>query len=339
MSGFVFVPYSAFGHVNPMLPVAAELVATGARVRMLAGPGFAPRITGAGVEHVPLDRDAEVWSPPSWGPRQLARLAEVRWQRKLALRAVVRRCRGEFGADRPDLVIVDPAVPAPARVAERLGIPVAWLSTTHARSPRLRGTVLVNSLPELQPQWPRFGSRYRFVGPLLGPRNRSGRRAPGRLLLVSPGTVFARAAKFFRGVAEEFAGTGWAVVMATGHLDPAELGPLPRNIVAQRWVPQRELLAEAAVFLTHAGMNSVQEALAEAVPMLLSPRNAEQRATAQRLVQLGLGDRLSGSVRCQAEALAENIRTRAALGEMRERLRQRDGVGQAVGALLGAVGQ
>ncbi|MDA3647535.1 hypothetical protein LZ318_34275 [Saccharopolyspora indica] len=339
MSGFAFVPYSAFGHVNPMLPVAAELAATGARVRMLAGPRFAPRITGAGAEHVPLDRDAEVWSPPSWGPRQLARLAEVRWQRKRALRAVARRCRGEFEADRPDLVIVDPAVPATARVAEQLGIPVAWLSTTHARSPRLRGTVLVNSLPELQPERPRYGPRYRFVGPLLGPRGGTGRRTSGPLLLVSPGTVFARTAKFFRGVVEEFTGTGWTVVMATGHVDPAELGPLPHNVVAHRWVPQRELLAEAAVFLTHGGMNSVQEALAEAVPMLLAPRNAEQRATAQCLVQLGLGDRLSGSVRRQVEALAEDGRTRAALGEMQARLRQRDGVGQAVGALLGAVGQ
>ncbi|MGP4014675.1 nucleotide disphospho-sugar-binding domain-containing protein [Saccharopolyspora sp. 5N708] len=324
MAGFVFVPYSADGHVHPMLPVAAELVAAGEPVRMIAGARFAARIAGVGASAVPADRESEVWSPPRWGPGELARLARVRSGRAVALRALARRCAAEFRARRPAAVVVDPAVPAAAKAARRLGIPVVWFSPTHARSPRLAGTVLVNSLPELQPRRHRFGHRFHFVGPLLAPAQRCAPSLPGPLLLVSPGTVFARTATFFRSIVEEFADSEWTVRMATGHLAPAELGPLPDNVLARRWLPQRALLAETTVFLTHGGMNSVQEALAEAVPMLLAPRNREQRATARRLVGLELGARLRGSARQAAEQLAADPRTRSALEEVQVRIRRGD---------------
>jgi hypothetical protein len=50
------------------------------------------------------------------------------------------------------------------------------------------------------------------------------------------------------------------VIVSTGHTDPAALDPLPANVLARRFVPQPEVLARAALFVTHGGMNSVNEA-------------------------------------------------------------------------------
>ncbi len=61
------------------------------------------------------------------------------------------------------------------------------------------------------------------------------------------------------------------VVAATGDLDAAALGPWPYGSIHRPWVPQLEVLAHADAMITHGGANSVVEALAHAVPLLLSP--------------------------------------------------------------------
>jgi MGT family glycosyltransferase len=55
-------------------------------------------------------------------------------------------------------------------------------------------------------------------------------------------------------------------------------------------------LKRAAVFITHAGMNSVQEGLYFGVPLILVPQQTEQSFVALRAEQLGVGVRLEGDV-------------------------------------------
>jgi UDP:flavonoid glycosyltransferase YjiC (YdhE family) len=43
------------------------------------------------------------------------------------------------------------------------------------------------------------------------------------------------------------------------------------------------------VFITHAGMNSVNESICKGVPMILLPHTYEQKLIADRIVELGLG--------------------------------------------------
>ena len=119
--------------------------------------------------------------------------------------------------------------------------------------------------------------------------------------------MFARHRDFFLRIVAEFARSPWCVVLATGHLPVAALGVLPDNIVAYQWIPQLRVLRHADVFLTHGGMNSVQEATVSGVPMLLAPRVREQRLTARRVVSLSLGARMSRtkSLRDQVEWLSE----------------------------------
>ena len=53
--------------------------------------------------------------------------------------------------------------------------------------------------------------------------------------------------------------------------------------------PQKTLLQQAALFITHGGGNSVYEAIYCATPMIVIPQIAEQRVFARHIVSLGLG--------------------------------------------------
>mmetsp|Transcript_37701 Transcript_37701/g.95326 ORF Transcript_37701/g.95326 Transcript_37701/m.95326 type:complete len:552 (-) Transcript_37701:3734-5389(-) len=64
-----------------------------------------------------------------------------------------------------------------------------------------------------------------------------------------------------------------------------------RRVVVRSWVAQPAVLAHRAVaaFLTHAGANSVYEALAAGKPMVLTPFGADQYMNAQHVVNKRLG--------------------------------------------------
>ena len=88
------------------------------------------------------------------------------------------------------------------------------------------------------------------------------------MLYVSLGTVFKAAPQLLRTIATALAPLGGTVLVATGQTDPSALDPLPANVLVRRSVPQPDVLARAAMFVTHGGMNSVNEAMYAGVPML-----------------------------------------------------------------------
>jgi len=57
-------------------------------------------------------------------------------------------------------------------------------------------------------------------------------------------------------------------------------------------VPQIEVLQHADVFLTHCGMNSVNEAMSFGVPMVAMPFINDQISNAKRVVALEIGKRV-----------------------------------------------
>ena len=59
------------------------------------------------------------------------------------------------------------------------------------------------------------------------------------------------------------------IVLSLGeHVDPKEIGPLPTTAITVKWAPQLELLKRASVCITHAGLNTVLEALACGKPVV-----------------------------------------------------------------------
>ncbi|WAZ24776.1 glycosyltransferase [Streptomyces cinnabarinus] len=198
------------------------------------------------------------------------------------------------------------------------------------------GPALVFIPREFQFHGETFGDDVHFVGPGLGRRatdgewSRSGGERP--LVLVSLGTIHNDDPGFFQACVDAFAGLPWDVVMAVGdRVDPARLSGVPGHVEVRAHVPQLQVLREADLFVTHAGMGSVMEALSFGVPMVAIPQMSEQRANADRLAELGLGVTLhrgevtAGTLRDAAVgALADTSRARR-VQEMREHIRRAGG--------------
>ena len=71
--------------------------------------------------------------------------------------------------------------------------------------------------------------------------------------------------------------------------DAASLGTLPCNVHAEKWVPQRDVLAPAAVVLCHGGSGTTFGALEVGVPLVVVPLFADQPANGRLIAQAGAG--------------------------------------------------
>jgi MGT family glycosyltransferase len=194
---------------------------------------------------------------------------------------------------------------------------------------------LVFTSRSFQPGADAFDPSYRFVGASVGSRLPDPAfgddRLQGPVLYASLGTVFDAGPALLRTFATALAPLGGTVVVATGHTDPAGLGELPANVLALPSVPQLQVLDQAALFVTHGGMNSVNEAMQAGVPTLVVPQGADQPLVAQRVVDLGAGlalrtqDATTETVRALARRLLDEPRFRQAAGVQRDAQRQAGG--------------
>lgn len=140
-----------------------------------------------------------------------------------------------------------------------------------------------------------FDQTYKFVGPSLSERSDS----PGfpfdqlrsdPLIYISMGTVFNDLPEFYRACFEALADEPYQIVLAVGqYIDLQDLGKPPGNFIIQPFVPQLEILEQAALFITHGGMNSVNEGLLYQVPLIVVPQRGDQYIVARRVAELGVG--------------------------------------------------
>jgi MGT family glycosyltransferase len=71
--------------------------------------------------------------------------------------------------------------------------------------------------------------------------------------------------------------------------EPLELGPQPSNVRVERWVPQADVAARAAVMVVHGGYGTTHGALMAGVPLVVAPLFADQPQNAWRVAELGAG--------------------------------------------------
>ncbi len=152
---------------------------------------------------------------------------------------------------------------------------------------------------------------FHYLGPFRGPdEGETDLREDGRpLVFCSFGTLQGSRAKLFRTVAAACSSLDVRLLIAHGgRLDPALARSLPGDPIVAAFVPQRAVLRGAALAVTHAGFNTVLDALSFGVPMLAIPLAFEQPATAARLVRAGVA-RVVRPQRASAKQLAKEIRT------------------------------
>jgi zeaxanthin glucosyltransferase len=66
-------------------------------------------------------------------------------------------------------------------------------------------------------------------------------------------------------------------------LDATKINSLPGNSIVVNNAPQMELLKHAALCITHAGLNTALESLAQGVPMVAIPVSIDQPGVAARI--------------------------------------------------------
>lgn len=369
----VFLGVPAWGHVNPTLGVAAEIVRRGHQVTYHCGEPHRAAIEATGAEFRAYE--------PGWIQDDMPHDGDVVGLGRV-IEEAARRIRpaltAELRDDPPDVIVHDSLALWGKELAAELEIPAVCSTTTlvfdrrvalsrpellariaaqHARQPK--ALVEIRSLFEMlsnreplnlvytsrafQPFGDTYDGRFAFVGPVLRdePPLDAELASLDAPIYVSLGTLFNERRDVFVAAAAGLAGLGSPVVISTGgRLDPAALGPLPANVVTRAWVPQLALLRRASLAVTHGGMNSANEALYFDVPLVLLPQAADQTWVAHRVAELGAGvivrDRSSAGFRAAADRVMRDTSIRQAAAKIGATLRRAGGAQSAADAILAA---
>jgi MGT family glycosyltransferase len=206
---------------------------------------------------------------------------------------------------------------------------------------------IVFSSRYFQPFEEYFDDSYRHIGPVINTDRADQpfefKRLPGqKLIYIAVGTLYQANLTFFEHCMDAFGGGGerYAVVLSVGTaVNPADLGSIPDNFTVAQFVPQLSILDEADLFITHAGMNSINEAVMARVPMIGVPNTIEQSVNAFRVEQLHGGlyleaERLTAEkLREAAEQILADSQIPHGLEEIRQSFLDAGGVPAAVEAI------
>jgi zeaxanthin glucosyltransferase len=157
------------------------------------------------------------------------------------------------------------------------------------------------------------------------------------IVYASLGTVLGKRGDIWQAITEGCALLDVQLVISLG----GQSGPLllpnpPRNTIVVRYAPQYDLLARAALAITHAGLNSVMEALSAAVPLIAVPITGDQFGVAARIAYTQTGEVISAA-KCSAQAISAAVRKILGTPAYRERGSAiRDSIARTHGAVAAA---
>jgi UDP:flavonoid glycosyltransferase YjiC (YdhE family) len=192
--------------------------------------------------------------------------------------------------------------------------------------------------------FPRKGlpPQFHYTGPWHDARARRpvpfpfGRLNGKPLIYASMGTLQNRVDHAFREIARACDGLDAQLVLTLGGgKSPEEIGPLPGDPIVVPYAPQLDLLARAALTITHAGLNTALEALSVGCPMVAIPVGSDQPGVAARIRWLGAGEvlpvgRLSANrLRPLVSRVLAGDSCRAAAARLRDAIAKTDGIRRA----------
>jgi len=124
------------------------------------------------------------------------------------------------------------------------------------------------------------------------------------------GTLLNRSPQVFNVILESAAKLPEVqVVLSVGEdIGIDNLPPIPSNAIVVERAPQLELLKHTQLCLTHAGLNTALEALAQGVPMVAIPVGFDQPGVAARIAHHGVGDFVGVDERLTVESVTGLIR-------------------------------
>jgi zeaxanthin glucosyltransferase len=143
------------------------------------------------------------------------------------------------------------------------------------------------------------------------------------LIYASMGTILNGRLDVFRAIVAGVAKhKDLQLVLSIGdQLDPEQIGPVPKNAIIVKRAPQLELLKQTSVCITHAGLNTVLESLAQGVPQVAVPVTFDQPGVAARIAH-----HQTGVVTSLEKLTADHLST--LLGEVLTNSIYRDNAGE-----------
>lgn len=321
----VNLPFS--GHTNPTLELAKVLVTLGHHVSYVHAPEWREKIERTGAQFIPYDNYPDTL-PPSrkeWRSFTVAYETVLRVGENFdCLIYEMLFISGKALADRLGIpafrlfstfalnerVISDFAKTGGWQLtaifryktllnflSKRLQKRFGWaypnlIQEITQNSPTLNFTYTIAAF---QPYIDSFDpSRYHFVGPSMGDRGESAfdfSKMCAPIIYISLGTLLNTSVTFFETCIKAFKGQPVSVILSIGKtIKREQLGDLPDNVFVYSYVPQLEILQRASLFITHGGMNSVNESLYHGCPMLVVPMGNDQPRVAQQVAALHLGE-------------------------------------------------
>jgi zeaxanthin glucosyltransferase len=178
--------------------------------------------------------------------------------------------------------------------AESAGLEVDWEDLDSTLSPLASITQTPRVFDFESSHWP---PQFHHTGPF---HDRKGRekvdfpweRLTGEpLIYASMGTILNGRLDVFRIIVAALAKhAGLQLVLSVGdQVDPEQIGPVPSNAIIVKQAPQLELLKQTSVCITHAGLNTVLESLAQGVPQVAIPVTYDQPGIAARIAHKKTG--------------------------------------------------
>jgi MGT family glycosyltransferase len=140
-----------------------------------------------------------------------------------------------------------------------------------------------------------FPDHYVFTGPAMTSRPPSPDFPWHRLdddrrrVLVSLGSLNAESGKRFFGVAVEALGDLAQLILVAPE---GTVDRVPAGSIVSPWVPQLELLPHVDAVVSHAGHNTVVEALAHGLPQVVAPIRDDQPVVAEQVEAVGAAIRV-----------------------------------------------
>jgi zeaxanthin glucosyltransferase len=186
-------------------------------------------------------------------------------------------------------------LPVAQSYAERNGLEIDW-SKPAATVSKL--AVITQTPKEFDFPIPHLPAQFHYAGPFHDNEGREPVSFPWAKLTGKP-LIYASMGTLVNGLDNVY-GTilealgefpeMQAVLSVGRNVDPRDLGPIPSNTIVVRVAPQIELLKRATLCITHAGLNTALEALAQGVPMVAIPIGYDQPGVAARIAYHGVGE-------------------------------------------------
>jgi len=178
--------------------------------------------------------------------------------------------------------------------AESAGLEVDWEDLDSTLSPLASITQTPRAFDFESSHW---SPQFHHTGPFHDGNGREQvdfpwKRLTGEpLIYASMGTILNGRLDVFRTIVAALAKhEGLQLVLSVGdQVDPEQIGPVPSNAIIVKQAPQLELLKQTSVCITHAGLNTVLESLAQGVPQVAIPVTYDQPGVAARIAHKKTG--------------------------------------------------